>query len=337
MSEVYNKCIVAPNVIDCASLLTNAINGNLDSINQFKQLKSEYAKGLRLSGSNTKNTIERIKIVLFNLKITLLENKTADEIIENWLKTDKNLASRRSDPAKKIASDEELKAILIFLVEFVINPEFSGAPETMKTSKAWFSRRPNCTEPKRVFSAATYLKTRPTPKKVNFRKDGTIEMVGGGSQNERKNLSYVNKIRYLDSLNNYYSMVGGAPEPTNCGNDLKAMYENITNNLQLHGKQVENSDNRIIETMLNKFTELENKVLQINENIAKLSGMSGANVSGVLQTEKEKLKMDNKALSTQGKNITSVIRNLFENSSQVPDNNKTLSNARLQFPQHTIN
>jgi hypothetical protein len=61
-------------------------------------------------------------------------------------------------------------------------------------------------------------------------------------------------------------MVGGAPEPTNCGNDLKAMYENITNNLQLHGKQVENSDNRIIETMLNKFTELESKVLQINEN-----------------------------------------------------------------------
>ena len=162
-------------------------------------------------------------------------------------------------------------------------------------------------------------------------------MVGGGSQNERKNLSYVNKIRYLDSLNSYYSMVGGAPEPTNCANDLKEMYTNITNNLQLHGKQVEDSDNRIIETMLNKFSELESRVAQINENISKLSGMSGANVSGVLQSEKEKLKMDNKTLSTQGKNITSVIRNLFENSSQVPDNNKTLSNARLQFPQHTVN
>jgi len=332
MSEVYNKCIVAPNASECASLLKKCISGDAECIKTFNKLKVDYAKGLKLSEDGKVTYIRDILVENgFGPFLSSGETK-ADVIVLNW-----HNSLRSSPEANAIRANADLTSIFEYLVAFVIDPQFSGEPETMKTSKAWFSRRPNCTEPKRVFSAATYLKTRPTPKKVIFTKDGKIEMVGGGSQNERKNLSYVNKIRYLDSLNSYYSMVGGAPEPTNCANDLKEMYTNITNNLQLHGKQVEDSDNRIIETMLNKFSELESRVAQINENISKLSGMSGANVSGVLQSEKEKLKMDNKTLSTQGKNITSVIRNLFENSSQVPDNNKTLSNARLQFPQHTVN
>ena len=205
----------------------------------------------------------------------------------------------------------------------------------MKTSKAFISPRP-CSD-KRVFGLEGVIGKRPIPKKVVIGPDGVGRMVGGGSRTQAKNLSYVNKIRYLDSLNTYYNMVGGDVQPTNCCNDLQKMYAKITNDLQTHGKQVEASDNNIIETMLNKFAELETKVAQIQENISKLSSVSGTNVSGVLEAEKEKLKTESKYLSSQGKTITSVIRSLFESIDQVPVNYKTLTNARLQFPQHTIN
>jgi hypothetical protein len=161
-------------------------------------------------------------------------------------------------------------------------------------------------------------------------------MTGGGSQ--RKSRSYVNKMRYLDSLNSYYSMVGGAVEPSNFSDELKIMYNQITNNLQSHGKQVEISDNRIIETMLNKFGELETKLAQIQENVNKLSSVHGSNVSGVLNVEKDKLRTESKYLSNQGKSITSIIRSLLESTDNIADNNpRAITNARLQFPQHTIN
>ena len=325
----FKKCMVAASAGECIELLKGCINGDAKCLAEYNKLKDDFSKGLRA----TKEDKENIKAVLKQLAFPIVidESKTSDVILEEWL------AKIPAGPEKQnIEKNTTLRQVLAYLIAFVIDPAFSGEPTTMKTSKMWFSRRPNCTDPKRIFSGAS-LTSRPKSKTAKFNKDGSLVMVGGGSQNERKNLSYVNKIRYLDSLNSYYSMVGGAPEPTNCGADLQRMYENITSNLQNHGKQVETSDNRIIETMLNKFSELESKVLQIQENISKLSGMSGANVSGVLNTEREKLKMESKSLSSQGKNLTSVIRSLFESSSQVPDNNKALTNARLQFPQHTVN
>jgi len=303
------------------------LEGDGKCLEEYNKLKDDFSKGLRATEEDKKN----IKAVLKEMNIVIDESKNVEEILKEWFDKIPSGSERVA-----ILKNITLRNILSFLIAFVIDPEFSGDPTTMKTSKMWFSTRPNCTDPKRIFSGKS-LSVRPTSKKVNFRKDGTIEMVGGGSQNERKNISYVNKIRYLDSLNSYYNMVGGATEPTDYSTDLQKIYESIISNLQLHGKQVENSDNRIIETMLQKFSELESKVKQLHENIAKLSEVAGTNVSEVLQNEKEKLKTVSNYLSTQGKNITSVIRSLFENSSQLPINNKALSNARLQFPQHTVN
>lgn len=323
MSEVY-KCMVARDSTECSALFERCMAGDADCIKQYNELKKDFEKGLK---KPTPAERESMRKMLVDAKVVIDKTKTSDQILENWI------ASMPDGPEKvKIAGNTTMKNILVLIIEFVRNEDFSGDPATMKTSKMWFSRRPNCTDPKVLFSGAS-LTPRPTSKS----RTGLGVMVGGGSQNERKNISYVNKIRYLDSLNSYYSMVGGASEPTNCAADLQRMYENITSNLQNHGKQVEDSDNRIIETMLNKFSELESKVAQIQENISKLSEVAGANVSEVLKNEKEKLKTVSNYLSTQGKNITSVIRNLFESSSQVPVNNKTLTNARLQFPQHTVN
>ena len=320
--------MVAASATECLELLEGCMRGDAKCIEEYNKLKDDFSRGLRA----TKEDKENIKIILQRMKVSLVidESKTVDEILGKWL------ADIPSGPEKlAITRNLTLLNILTFLISFVIDPEFSGEPATLKTSKMWFSTRPKCTDPKRIFSGKS-LSVRPTTR-TRLNPDGTYKMVGGGSQNERKNISYINKIRYLDSLNSYYSMVGGASEPTNCAADLQRMYESITSNLQVHGKQVEDSDNRIIETMLNKFSELESKVKQIHENIAKLSEVAGTNVSEVLQTEKEKLKTVSNYLSTQGKNITAVIRSLFENTSQVASNNKAVTNARLQFPQHTVN
>lgn len=331
MSE-FKKCMVAASAGECLKLLEGCLNGDGDCFAEYEKLRNDYASGLRAT-KEEKAAIKDFFATKGKIRLSIDENttETADEIITKWL----NTIPEKDGLKSKISSNFSLLRILVLLVSFVITKDFSGDPATIKTSKMWFSTRPNCTDPKRLFSGKS-LSIRPTTR-TRLNPDGTYIMVGGGSQNERKNLSYVNKIRYLDSLNTYYSMVGGAPEPTNYGIDLQRMYENITSNLQNYGKQVEDSDNRIIETMLHKFSELESKVAQIHENIAKLSEVAGANVSEVLQNEKEKLRTVSNYLSTQGKNITSVIRSLFENASQVPNTNKAISNARLQFPQHTVN
>jgi len=321
---------MAPTARACIQLLEKIAINDAVSIAELKKLASDYALGMRFS--DDKDIVHKV-LVNNGFASFLGTSETSDVIVKKW-----HAGLGDSKDAQLVKGNADLTAIFMSLVEFVKRPDsdkYTGDPATMKTSKAWFSPRPFCTGPTRVFSATTHLKTRPTPKQLNF-VGGVPVMTGGGSQNERKNISYVNNMRYLDSLNNYYNMVGGDVQPTNCCNDLQKMYENITNNLQSHGKQVETSDNRIIETMLNKFSELESKVVQIQENISKLSAVPGANVSGVLRAEKEKLKTESKYLSTQGKSLTSVLRSLFESSNQVPDNNKALTNARLQFPQHTV-
>lgn len=328
MSEIKLKsCMVAASAGKCVELLQGCMRGDKECFEEYSKLKAAFKYGIRATEQQKADIKKFLAANEHPILVNENTTKTADEIIKDWVD------SLPPGPEReKIRNNLEFRAVLMLLVEFVIHKDFSGDPATMKTSKMWFSTRPNCTNPKVLFSGKS-LSDRPTSRT----RTGLGVMVGGGSQNERKNISYVNKIRYLDSLNSYYSMVGGASEPTNCAADLQRMYENITSNLQNHGKQVEDSDNRIIETMLNKFSELESKVAQIQENISKLSEVAGANVSEVLKNEKEKLKTVSNYLSTQGKNITSVIRNLFESSSEVPVNNKTLTNARLQFPQHTVN
>ena len=316
MSEVYDKCIIARDASECASLLEKCAKGDVGCISTFNKLKSEYAKGLKRSEDGKVAYIRDILVKNgFGPFLSSGETK-ADVIVLNWQNS-----LKASDEANRIRANTELMSIFEYLVAFVIDPEFSGEPETMKTSSAWFPSRP--TGKQRIFSDLPF-DIRPT-KRV---------MTGGGSQ--RKSISYVNKMRYLDSLNTYYSMVGGAVEPSNCSDQLKVMYNDITNNLQSHGKQVEVSDNRIIETMLNKFGDLETKLAQIQENVNKLSSVNGSNVSGVLNVEKDKLKLESKYLSNQGKSITSIIRSLLESTDNIGDNNqRALTNARLQFPQHT--
>ena len=322
MSEIY-KCMVARDSAECSALFERCMAGDADCIKQYNELKRDFEKGLK---KPTPAERESIRKMLEDSKVVLDKTKTADQILEKWI------ASMPDTPERaKIASNTTMKNILLLFIEFVIREDFSGDPATIKTSKMWFSRRPMCTDPKVLFSGAS-LTDRPTSRT----RTGLGVMVGGGSQNERKNISYVNKIRYLDSLNSYYSMVGGASEPTNCAADLQRMYENITSNLQNHGKQVEDSDNRIIETMLNKFSELESKVAQIQENLKNLASVNGSNVSGVISSEKSKLSTESKYLSNQGKSITSIIRSLLESTDNIGDNNiRSLTNARLQFPQHT--
>ena len=316
MSEVYNKCIMAPSASECASLLKQCAKGDKGCIDTFNKLRSDYAQGLRLS-EDGKVTYIRDILVENGFGPYLNSGETnVDVIVTNW-----NNSLGASPEAKRIRENTELMSIFQYLVSFVIDPRFSGEPETMKTSSAWFPPRPTGAE--RVFSDLPFG-TRPT-KRV---------MTGGGSQ--RKSRSYVNKMRYLDSLNTYYNMAGGAVEPSNCSDELKVMYNQINSNLQAHGKQVEESDNRIIETMLNKFGELETKVAQIQENLKNLASVNGSNVSGVISSEKSKLSTESKYLSNQGKSITSIIRSLLESTDNIGDNNiRALTNARLQFPQHT--
>ena len=65
--------------------------------------------------------------------------------------------------------------------------------------------------------------------------------------------------------------------------------------------------------------------------------MPGANISAVLKNEQEKLKVESKYLSSQGKSLTSIIRSLFESSEQLGgDNGRVLANARAQFPPHAV-
>lgn len=318
MSEA-KQCIMAAKAKECIDLLKKCASGDKECIEQFKKLKGEYAQGMTFQESK-----EEINKFLTTNQITpfIVSGKKSDEIIGEW---HKSLLATNTSEAQLIVNNENLTAIFMSLVEYVIRPDsdkFSGDPATMKTSSAWFPPRPTGAE--RVFSDLPF-DIRPT-KRV---------MTGGGSQ--RKTRSYVNKMRYLDSLNTYYNMVGGAVEPFNCSDQLKVMYNDITNNLQSHGKQVEVSDNRIIENMLNKFSNLETKLAQIQENINKLSSVHGSNVSGVLHVEKDKLKLESKYLSNQGKSITSIIRSLLESTDNISDNNqRTLTNARLQFPQYTV-
>ena len=328
MSEVsYKKCILASNAAECTKLLDDCLNGDPKCIEEFNKMKREYNSGMRFSEVNK----EDIKALLTRMKIFpyISNDKTSDQIIREWVS-----GLGESDDDKKVKNNTNLQNILMFQVEALINPEFSGDPATMKTSKAYISPRP-CSD-KRAFNLEGILTSRPTPKKLVIGADGRGTMVGGGSRSQAKNLSYVNKIRYLDSLNTYYNMVGGSAEPTNCCNDLKQMYDTINNNLQAHGKEVEKGDANIIENMFQKFASLEEKVSQIQDNISKLSSVSGTNVAGVLESEKQHLKTESKYLSSQGKTITSVLRSLFESIDQVPISHKTLTNARLQFPQHTV-
>ena len=325
MSEVYKKCIVAPNASECASLLKKCMAGDEECIKTFNALKADYAKGLKLSEDGKVTYIRDILVANgFGPFLSSGETK-ADEIVLKWQN------SLESSPeAEKIRANTDLINIFTYLVAFVIDPEFSGEPETMKTSSAWFSPRPDGKN--RLYSVDS-LETRP-----KIKSNDLPDMVGGGSHNMNKDISYVNKIRYIDSLNTYYNMVGGNLDTSSkCCNELTQMYKDITNNLESHGKQVEASDNRIVETMLKKFDELEHKVEQIQANINKLSSMPGANISAVLKNEQEKLKVESKYLSSQGKSLTSIIRSLFESSEQIGGGNeKVLANARAQFPPHTV-
>jgi len=319
MSEA-KKCIMAAKAKECIDLLEKCAKGDKECIEAFKKLRGEYAQGMKFE--ETKEEVNKI-LSLNEVSRFIAPGKTSDKIIGEW---HESLLKTNSREAQLIVNNDDLTAIFVSLVEYVIRPEsdkFTGDPATMKTSSAWFPSRPTGAE--RIYSDLPF-DIRPTKR----------TMIGGG--NQRKSRSYVNKMRYLDSLNSYYSMVGGAVEPSNFSDELKIMYNQITNNLQAHGKQVEISDNRIIETMLNKFGDLENKLGQIQENVNKLSSVHGSNVSGVLQVEKDKLKTESKYLSNQGKSITSIIRSLLESTDNIADNNpRAITNARLQFPQHTVN
>jgi len=326
MSGLYDKCIVAKDANECATLLEKCMAGtDNECIQTFQALSSEYQKGLRLED---RSKVNYIRSVLEKRGFVFNSNNSVD-IVQNWKN---NLGS--DSKSESIRANIKLMSIFTYLVEFVVNPEFTGNPATIKSGtdidSVWFSSRPDGKN--RLFSVDS-LETRPKTRSNNL-----PAMVGGGSHNMNKDLSYVNKIRYIDSLNTYYNMVGGNVDTNSkCCNELIQMYKDITNNLESHGKQVEASDNRIVETMLKKFDELENKVTQIQENINKLSSMPGANISGVLKNEQEKLKVESKYLSSQGKSLTSIIRSLFESSEQLGgDNGRVLANARAQFPPHAV-
>jgi hypothetical protein len=329
MSGLYDKCILAKDANQCATLLEKCmINPDAECIQTFNSLSSEYQKGLRLED---RSKVDYIKSVLEKRGFVFNSNNSVD-IVNNWKNT---LGS--GDQVESIRKNIKLMSIFTYLVEFVVNPEFTGNPATIKSGtdidSVWFSPRPDGKN--RLFSVDD-LKIRPKTRSNNLPE--LPAMVGGGSYNMNKDLSYVNKIRYIDSLNTYYNMVGGNVDTNSkCCNELTQMYKDITNNLESHGKQVEASDNRIVETMLKKFDELEHKVEQIQANINKLSSMPGANISAVLKNEQEKLKVESKYLSSQGKSLTSIIRSLFESSEQLGgDNGRVLANARAQFPPHSV-
>jgi len=330
MSGLYDKCILAPSGRGCAELLQKCIKGDETCINEFNKLKGEFSRGMRFSNTDKQSIIEMLKeLGIYN---NISPGKTSREIVENWL-----ASLGDTEDEKSIKSSGTIQDILKFQVEYIINPEFTGNPATIKSGtdigSVWFSPRPDGKN--RLFSVDD-LKIRPKTRSNDLPE--LPAMVGGGSYNMNKDLSYVNKIRYIDSLNTYYNMVGGNVDTNSkCCNELTQMYKDITNNLESHGKQVEASDNRIVETMLKKFDELEHKVEQIQANINKLSSMPGANISAVLKNEQEKLKVESKYLSSQGKSLTSIIRSLFESSEQLGgDNSRVLANARAQFPPHAV-
>ena len=222
MSEVYDKCIIARSVTECASLLKKCSKGDVACEATFKKLRSEFAKGLRRSEDGKVTYIKDILVENgFGPFLSSGETK-ADVIVLKWQNS-----LGMSPEASAIIANSELTSIFEYLVAFVTDPKFSGEPDTMNTSSAWFPSRPTGAE--RIFSDLPF-DIRPT-KRI---------MTGGG--NQRKSRSYVNKMRYLDSLNTYYSMIGGAVEPSNFSDELKIMYDQITNNLQSHGKQVEISE-----------------------------------------------------------------------------------------------
>lgn len=326
---VYNKCIVAPDAAECASLLKKCVSGNKDCIDTFKGFQSYYVKGMRKDNRLTTYLNELLEEIKLKGIIDADTSKTSEAIMDEWKN---NLGS--TEEANKVKANIELINILTYLVEFYRNPDFTGDPTTMDSARFFFSERP--TDATRFYDLLS-LEYRPTPRTTTIDSNGKVQMTGGGSINEKKSLSYVNKIRYLDSLNTYYNMVGGSVDPTiSCAEQLKNLYEDVNDNLKQIGKKIEDGDHKIMEEMIEKFNKLENKITETHTNITTLSSMPSSNVNTALEKENEILKTSSKYLSSQGKTLTSILSSLFENSNQVADSYKVINDARIQFPQHTV-
>lgn len=326
---VYDKCILARSAVECADLLKKCVSGDDECMKTFDDFKRYYAKGMRREDGLTTYLDELLEKIKLKEIIKADISKTSEAIMEEW----KNTLGTDPD-AIKVRDNNALIKTLEQLVEFYKNPDFTGDPATMNSARFYFDERPTGDS---TFYGLSSLTDRPTPRTTTIGPDGKVKMIGGGSINEKKSLSYVNKIRYLDSLNTYYNMVGGSVDPTiSCAEQLKNLYEDVINNLKQLGKKIEDGDNAIMEKMIQKFSELENKIAETHKNITTLSSMPSSNVNTALEKEKKYLNTSSKYLSSQGKTLTSILSSLFENSNQVADSYKVINDARIQFPQHTV-